>query len=92
MTKTTVIGHPNHIDRIDEVYVFVAKDATGNEGIPACEINGIILPLVCADKERIDSLRRIAKEMGDEIGIEVKLVRYSTREELETITEARVKS
>lgn len=91
--KIKVVGAPNDILRIDEIYLFVSKDATGNEGVTAYydRLNQQWLPLVCADQARIDSLRNLALEVALATGSEVKLIRYSTREEIETIAEAQAK-
>jgi predicted peroxiredoxin len=69
--------------RIDEVFVFIASDADG-EGIPAfCGVYP--LPLICADKTRVDPLRELAREIARESGNKITLCRFSVREELEVI-------
>jgi hypothetical protein len=74
--------------RIDEVFVFIAQDADG-EGVPAFVTDigwgPVALPLVCADKARVDSLRERARVLGQQSGKRIILARFSVREEVETI-------
>lgn len=91
MSNIKLIDIPNHLLNIDELYVFIGKDATGNEGIPAFHMRDMMMPMVCADQARVDALRGIAEQMAQETGIEIKLVRFTNREELETIAGAAVK-
>lgn len=70
--------------RIDELYAFIAQDTDG-EGLPAFMHNGMMLPMVCADKARVDSLRAIAAEMVLQSGNKITLCRFSVREEIEVI-------
>lgn len=70
--------------RIDELYAFIAQDADG-EGLPAFMHNGMMLPMVCADKARVDSLREMARMMARESGNKITLCRFSVREEIEVI-------
>lgn len=43
------------------------------------------MPLVGADRERIESLRPIAEQMRHDTAYPVKLIRFSTREVLEEL-------
>ena len=56
--------------RIDEVYVFVSSDETG-EGVCAMVRDGLAVPLIAADEARMKSLlpiaRLIAKESGKQV-------------------------
>jgi hypothetical protein len=72
--------------RIDEMYAFVAEDED-SEGITAFvhPHSGMAFPLVAADKERVDSLREIAQNIASMSGKPVKLIKWSVREELETL-------
>lgn len=70
---------------IDEVYVFIAVDEQG-EGIPAMTLPGLgTVPLIGADKDRIDSLRPYADRMARMSGKKIKLVKFTTRVELEEL-------
>jgi dihydroorotase-like cyclic amidohydrolase len=79
-----ILNHPKTLQRIDEVFVFVASDADG-EGVAAFFDGEHGLPLIAADKARVDSLREIAKEIARQSGNKITLCRFSVREELEVI-------
>lgn len=70
--------------RIEELYAFIARDADG-EGLPAFMVGGMMLPMVCADKARVDSLRKIAKEIVRESGNTITLARFRVRDDVEVI-------
>lgn len=78
--------------RIEEMYAFIAED-TGpdDEGVigirtgPSDDGQYLWLPLVGADMARVDSLRPLALGIGRQIGKTVKLVRFSSRQDLEII-------
>lgn len=73
--------------KITELYAFVADhDGNGDEGIISIEIGGIAMPLIGADKTRVELLRHYAKQATAMDGTKaVKLVKFSHREELETL-------
>ncbi len=66
---------------IDEMYAFVVKE-DGSEGIPAISVDGMAMPLVGADTDRMVSLRPYAEHLAGQ-GLEVKLIRFTVREEVE---------
>lgn len=74
--------------KINEVYVFVAQDEDG-EGIFAHStyFNGdhVFMPFVCADKERMQSLKPFAKKVSKEHNKKIKIVKFSVREDVEEI-------
>ena len=72
--------------RIDEMFVFVAED-DDSEGITAFvhPQTGMAFPLVAADAERVDSMRPIAQNIASMSGKSIKLIKFSVREELETL-------
>jgi hypothetical protein len=76
---------------IDSMWAFVATDKDGTEGIPAFQSGAMLLPLVGADMQRIESMRPIAQTLADERGITIKLVHFTNRQEIETITPATTK-
>ena len=81
-----LIGNPNTLLRIDELYAFVSKDDAGNEGVCGAVIGGVFTALVGADRARIDSLRNTAKQIAEVSGMKITLCRFSTRTELEEIS------
>lgn len=71
--------------QIDEMYAFIVIDDDGSEGIPATKKGDWWFPLVGADMARVNSLRPVARELARKLGKSVELVRFTTREHLETI-------
>jgi len=83
----TVIHDPsNYIDKITEVYAFVSVDEFG-EGVigMTLAVNGreTFMPFVCADKKRMESIKPHAKEIARTTGKKVRLIKLTTREEIE---------
>lgn len=74
---------------IDQMYAFVVEEAPGDEGIPAICKDGNWYPMVGADWKRVESLRPYAESTARKTGKTVKLLRFTCREEVETITVGR---
>lgn len=72
---------------IGAVHAFIVVDPEdGDEGIPAfVGPGGMWMPMVAADEDRVRSLRPMAEKVARETGQTVKFVRFSVREDLETI-------
>jgi hypothetical protein len=69
---------------IEQLWAFISDD--DGEGIAAFLSNdGIWMPLIAADKARVDSLRKMAQQLATESGVPVKLVKFSVREDLEVL-------
>lgn len=77
----------NYLEKITEVYVFASVDE-GGEGVVGQVVDmlgrEVFMPFVCADKKRMESLKPLAQKIAKETGKKIKLIRLSTREELET--------
>lgn len=74
--------------RIDEMYAYVAVEkSTGDEGITAFfdPEGGTWLPMVGADMERVEALRPIAQMLAEQGQQEIRVLRFSVREEIEVI-------
>jgi len=69
---------------INEMFCFIASDDEG-EGI--CGISTPIgfMPMVAADKERVDSLMEFAQSISNEGNMKISLVKFEKRTLLETI-------
>jgi hypothetical protein len=75
--------------RITEMFAFVAEDeGPDDEGVIAYRVGDHWLPMVGADMARVDSLRPQAQAIASEIGARVKLLRFTQREEMETLKPA----
>lgn len=71
---------------IEAVHVFVAVDpADGDEGVPAFFDGQAWMPLIAANPQRLHDLRPIAERIAREQSIEIKLVRFDRRTNIETI-------
>jgi hypothetical protein len=79
-----VVAHapPNYLGRIDHIWAFLSVD-DGGEGVIAAPLGGMTVPLVAADKRRVDSLIPIAKRMATMFGKPIRLAKFSKREDVE---------
>lgn len=72
---------------IDQMYAFVAVDEEdGTEGICSYQTSIGHMPLIGADMARVDSLRPIAQEIATAANLEVRLIRFTNRTDVETLT------
>jgi hypothetical protein len=70
---------------IDTISAFIATDETG-EGICAFMTpEGHWMPMVAADKARVEALRPIAQTVADASGLRVVLAEFSARSDLEIL-------
>ena len=75
----------NHL-KVNEMWVWVSVDSEDqNEGVIAFDSPMGPMPMVGADKDRMMSLRHLAEQTAKKSGIEVKLLRFSERVEIEVI-------
>jgi len=65
--------------RIDRLYAWIAVEPDGGEGVCAWQFGDDRLPLIGADKERIESLRPFAEAIREQTGYPIMLVEFSTR-------------
>lgn len=72
--------------KIDAMYAFIAEDSgPDDEGITAHLTPMGWMPMVGADMERMDSIREVAQQIATAGGKPIRLVKFETRTELETI-------
>lgn len=83
--KTIVVGEPNHLLRIDEMFAFISKDENGNEGVCAFKSPMGWMPMVGADQKRADQLMAVAKDLVAETGKEIIFCKFSSRTEIQRI-------
>lgn len=83
---TVMHSPPNEQLRIDEVWLFVSMDETG-EGVCAAPVMGAgsLVPLIAADEERMKALIPWAKKLAALSGKQVKLIKLSRRNDVMTI-------
>lgn len=78
-------GAPGY--RITTLTAFLAVDKEdGSEGVMATSATG---PMIGADDARVMQYRPIAQAAADMFGIEVKLARFTVREDIDTINPKR---
>jgi hypothetical protein len=65
--------------RIDKMWAFLSIDHDGEEGVCAASINGVMMPLIASDQQRVDQLTPIAEDIAREAGVRIRLVEFSTR-------------
>lgn len=85
----TIFQQPkNTLPRIEEIYAFVSVDEEdGNEGIVGAPIPPVgCMPLVAADKKRLEFLTPIAQAVADMSGLNIRLIKLTKREEVGFIT------
>lgn len=72
--------------RITALHAFLAHDGDDDEGVIAAPAEGgVMMPLVAADEDRLRSMRPVAERIARAMGQQVRLVRFTQREDLETI-------
>jgi hypothetical protein len=72
----------NYLGRIDRLWAFLSVD-DGGEGVIAAPLGNMTVPLVAADKRRVDDLIPIAKQMARVFGKPIRLAKFSKREDVE---------
>lgn len=85
----TIVHDPkNYLEKITEMYAFVSVDECG-EGIVGMTmpIGGreTFMPFVCADKDRMESLKPIAMQIAKASSKTIRLIKLTNRIVLETI-------
>ncbi len=73
--------------KITELYCYIAEDAgPEDEGVAAfLGPGGMWMPMVGADKVRMEALRPMALTIATQLGKPLRLVRFTRREELELV-------
>ncbi len=73
--------------KFDALYAFISTD-TGpdDEALVGMNTSSGWMPMVGSDMEATDKLKPIAAAVARRLGKPIKLIRFSNREELETIT------
>lgn len=67
--------------KITEMYAWIVTETDGSEGIPAIFKQGMMMPLIGADKARVESCRPDALFIAEDKPL--KLVKFHTMEVIE---------
>lgn len=82
----TVHAPPNTIERIETIWAVLSVDATG-EGLCGAQIHGRWMTLTVADERLVEKiLVPIARDVSKATGKKLKLVKFTTREDIREIT------
>jgi hypothetical protein len=73
---------PNFLGRIDAIWAALSLDE-GGEGVCAAPIGGMTLPLIAADKRRLDQIIPIARRIAELFNKPVRLAKFTRREDVE---------
>jgi hypothetical protein len=81
------MGHsakrPGQRLRIDELFAWVAVDENGDEGVMGMKTGHGWVPMVGADRERIESFRKYAMAVSAGSREKARLVKFTNRVDLE---------
>lgn len=71
---------------ITEVYAYLAVHDDGDEAVAGATMpDGTLMPLIAADPARLEALRPYAEAVARLAGKRIRLVRFTTRTDIETI-------
>jgi hypothetical protein len=73
---------PNYMGRIEVIWAALSLDE-GGEGVCAAPIGGMTLPLIAADKRRLDQIIPMARRVADLFGKPVRLAKFTKREDID---------
>ena len=71
--------------KVNQTFAYVAVDDNGDEGICGFMHEGTWMPMVCADWDRVQSLKPIAQQIADNSGNKIQLIKLSQRSLVENI-------
>ena len=72
--------------KITELFAFIAEDGPEDEGIVAMTVGDMLMPMVGADMDRVESLRPIAENIARIYSQKIILAKFTIRTDLEEIT------
>lgn len=73
------------LSRIEELWAWIGITSEGDEGVLSAKMAGDIVPLIHITRLGVEMQRAAAQQMAD-LGIEVRLVCFTNRTDLETLT------
>jgi hypothetical protein len=76
--------------KLEEFYAFVYEENPELEGVIAIQVRNaqgqvLMLPLSSPSREQVDTFLPLAKGIGAQLGKKVKLLKFTTRTELQVI-------
>jgi hypothetical protein len=73
---------PNYLGRIEMIWAALSIDE-GGEGVCAAPFGDMTLPLIAADKRRLDQIVPMARSIANVFGKPVRLAKFTKREDVE---------
>ena len=73
---------PNYMGRIDRIWAFLSLD-DGGEGMVAAPFGDLMVPLIAADKARLESLIPMARRLATLLGKPIRLAKFDQRTDVE---------
>ena len=73
------------MQKINKLFAFVAENDETREGIIGAVTDMGTVSMVCADLGRLEEMKKYAVEAANATGKTIKLIVFTTREELEII-------
>lgn len=84
--KVLVVNPGNEIVHIDQIWAFLSVDKNDNtEGVIGMQTDMGNVPMIAADAVRLLSLMPVVENMAKQTGMTIRLVKFSTREEIKVI-------
>jgi hypothetical protein len=82
---TAYLDPGNYLGRIEQIWAFLSVD-DGGEGVCAAPMGNLgAVPLIAADKTRLDAIRPLAQHIAKAFGKPVRLAKFTTREDVDII-------
>jgi hypothetical protein len=75
--------------KIERLYAWIAEEADGGEGLCSVQMGEMQMPMIGADRERIESLRPYAEQVARLSGRPIRLIEYGSRKVLADSPERR---
>jgi hypothetical protein len=72
----------NYLGRIDHLWAALSID-DGGEGLCAAPLGGVTLPLIAADKRRLDLIKPLARKLARMSGKPVRITKFGERTDVE---------
>ena len=82
--KVCEFTKPKNYLKVNQIYAFFSVNQDDDiEGLAAFVDKGTVIPLIAADKTRMEELKLIAQDMAKKEGMALRLVKFTSREEVE---------
>lgn len=86
LKANTQMTGPDGVQRINQIWMIVLIDKTGVENVAQAKLaTGEYVPLIAADAARLESMVGIAREMATAMNVQMKVIRFTNRTDLQEI-------